>query len=209
MRPLPATLALVLMLLSSCATTTITRTWRDPSFPGPPLRKVLVCSLSHNDVTRRRLEDAFVQELQADGVTGIQCYNVLPAGKPTGQQVRDAAAAQGVDGMIVTMPAKVKEIPVYGVGPGWAYGAEPGWGPFYDTWDPDWDAVYGTDYVESETRVSLQAKVYAVQPAGRLIWAGTSQTFNPSSTGDLASRIAPRFIDSMARAGVLPPRTTS
>jgi hypothetical protein len=203
MRRLPAGPAVVFALLASCVTTTITKTWRDPNFSGPPLRKVLVCSIARDDVTRRRLEDEFVRQLRVDGVTGIPSYTVLPEGQTTAEQVRNAAASQGVDGLIITLPAHVKVTPIYGPGPGWMYGAYP-WGPYYSAWGSDWGAVYGPSYVGEETRVSIQAKAYSAQQNGELVWAGTSQTIDASSIATLVGQIVPRFISAMAASGVLP-----
>ncbi len=205
----PGKLVFVPVLLASCATTTVTRTWRDPGFGGPPLQKVLVCSLSRDEVTRRQIEDAFVLRLRADGVTGIPCYNVLPAGQTTGQQLQDVAASQGVDGILETLPAHVREVPVYSVAPAWAYGVTPGWGPYYDAWGTDWGYVYGTGWAGEQTQVTIQAKAYSLQQNGKLIWAGTSQTFDPSSEKSLISQIVPRFINAMAKSGVLPPPAAS
>ena len=187
------------LLLAACATTTIGTTWRAPNFAGPPLRKVLVCALHPDDATRRLIEDAFVRELQGNGVTGIQCYNVLPPGPTNEQQARDAVSTTAADGVLVTKVASVKNIPVYGVGPGYY------WGPFYGAYAPEWASVYAPGYLETETEVDLQTKVYSVQQNGELVWFGTSQTFDPRSIRDLISQVVPKFIHALVKAGVVPP----
>jgi hypothetical protein len=197
-------IAPILVLALSCATTSMTGIWRDPQYSGPPLRKVLVCSMDRDDVTRHQLEDAFTAHLHASGVQAIQSYRVIPPGRPTAEQVRAVAQGEGADGIIVTLPAKVTVVPDFGPGPAWAYG--PGWGPFVGAWGADWDYAYGgPGYWGYDTQVSLQTKVYSAREAGRLLWAGTSQTFDPSSIRNLVSQIVPRFIYYMARVGIVPP----
>jgi hypothetical protein len=203
-RPLQKYGVVFVLFLSACAMTRIVSVWRDPNYRGPPLRKVLVCSLSRDEVVRRQIEDAFVAALQSDDVSGTQCYRVLPPGRPTAQQVREVAQNEGQDGIIMTLPARTTVTPVYEAGPGWGYGPGPGWGPFYDAWGYDWDTVYGPGYIATQTQVSLQAKAYSTEPPGRLIWAATSETFDPSSVRSLVARIVPKLIGSMARSGILP-----
>jgi len=198
MTRLPRALVFTAILLASCATTTVGSTWRAPDFAGPPLHKVLVCALHPDDADRRMLEDAFVSQLQAHGVTGVPCYGALPPGQPTEAQVREAVTTSGADGVIVTKVAGVKEIPVYGVGPAYY------WGPFYGAYGPEWSAVYAPGYIQTETEVDLQTRAYSTQQNGELIWFGTSQTFDPASIKDLISQVVPKFISTMTKAGVLP-----
>lgn len=186
------------IFLSSCATTTVGSTWRAPNFSGPPLQKVLVCALHPDDATRRLFEDAFVRELQPKGVTGVQCYNVLPPGQVGEQQIRDAVTTVGADGVIVTKVASVKDVPVYGAGPGYY------WGPYYGALPPEWASVYAPGYLQTETEVNMQTKAYSVRQDGELIWFGTSQTFDPASIKDLISQVVPKLIGAMTKAGVLP-----
>ncbi len=203
-------LAILLTLATSCATTTLTGMWRDPAYTGPPLHKVLVCSISRDDVTRRQIEDAFVWDLQSQGVQAIASYQVIPAGQPTAQQAAAVAQNQGADGVIITMPARVTSTPNYFYGPGWGWGWGPGWagGP---GWGPGWGGAWGWGWggwgypygpAFWDTQVTIQAKAYSLQ--GKLLWSATSQTLDPSSIHSLLSQIVPRFIYSMAQVGILP-----
>lgn len=187
MIPISRTLCIGI-LLSSCAMTTVSGIWRSSSFAGPPFRRVLICARSHDDATGRLLVDAFVRELQANGVTGAPCPAVLSTGKSTAQQLK--AAASGVaDGIIFARVASLKQTPIYDDTPG-----------------AGWSSADGSHEAQIETDVRLQANAYSVGQGGKLIWSGTSETFDPASAGGFVSQVVPRFINAMASGGVLPPR---
>jgi hypothetical protein len=187
----------MVMLVASCATT-MAGTWRAPNFNGAPLRKVLVCALTPNDVNRRIIEDQFVRGLQPDGVVGIQSYTVLPPGQPSEQTIRQAVATTGADGVVVTKVTNVEDVPFYGTGPGYY------WGPYYAAFPPEWASVYAPGYLQSQTEVTLLTRAYSVQQGGELVWFGSSQTFDPASVQGLMSSVVPKVVDSMVKAGILP-----
>jgi len=46
-------LGLALLILSGCVNTSLIDRWRDPSYTGPPLHKVLVVGVQRDDGRRR------------------------------------------------------------------------------------------------------------------------------------------------------------
>lgn len=191
-------------LLASCGSTFLAKSWHDQSFAGPPLRSVLVCAQSPNAATQRMLEDAFVRELQAHGVTGVECHAVLPPGQTSTEQVDSAVARAGADGVILMTP-DVREFPVWEWGPGED-------GPPYLDGTPETDAKHD----DINTEVEIQTRAYFTQPATppaaqqrELVWSGISRTLEPTSVRTVVSEAIPKFVRSMTKAGVLPPRSAS
>lgn len=64
-----ASLAIVLLLLNSCAPSSKLVTWTDPERPHPSLSKILVIAVVHDSLNgiRKNVEDYFVQALMAMG----------------------------------------------------------------------------------------------------------------------------------------------
>jgi len=71
-------LALVLLTVVGCQSTTLKNSWRDPDYKGPPLKKIMVVGVSKQAATRRIYEDQFVAQLKAAGVDGVQSYLFIP-----------------------------------------------------------------------------------------------------------------------------------
>jgi hypothetical protein len=61
-------LGLALLSLSGCVNTSLIDRWRDPSYTGPPLHKVLVVGVQRDDGRRRLWEDGMVGALTHEGV---------------------------------------------------------------------------------------------------------------------------------------------
>jgi hypothetical protein len=153
------------------------------------------------------IEDAFVRELSAHGVSSIECHNVLPPGQPASWQMRGVVAHSGADGLIVASPLNVKTIEESGAAGQMAPPSVEGTPGF----------ATGPDVFSTE--VSLQAKAYSagrllnnppsgeVAPpsGGAMTWTTTSRTDQPSTVRRLVSRAIPNFVKAMVSAGVLPP----
>ena len=72
-------LGLALLVLSGCVNTSLIDRWKDASFAGPPLHKVLVVGVQKDDGRRRLWEDGMVGALIHQGVQATASYVVFPA----------------------------------------------------------------------------------------------------------------------------------
>ena len=63
-------LGLVLLVLSGCVNTSLIDRWKDASFAGPPLHKVLVVGVQKDDGRRRLWEDGMVGGAGSPGRAG-------------------------------------------------------------------------------------------------------------------------------------------
>src|ERR1700741_2603563 len=73
-----AALASMAFLVAACASTTLSNSWSNPDYKGPPLKKVMVVGVSNQPALRRTFEDEFVKELKAAGVDAVASYNFIP-----------------------------------------------------------------------------------------------------------------------------------
>jgi hypothetical protein len=163
------------LAVGACSSTQMTNTWKDPAAAGTQLTKVAVVSLSKDEAIRRMAEDDVASQL---GPRAVPSYSVLQ-----GMDLKDRQAVkaklmrEGFDGALVMRFAGVTEQ------------VTPGWGP-YGTFDTYYDYAYGTVYgPQVDTQVHVVSSLYSLKE-NKMIWAGTSQTFDPSSVKDVLDGVS-------------------
>jgi len=98
-----ATLAVgVALLLSACASMTADSAWRDPTYEGPPFKKVMVIAWIDRPSVRRTVEDIFVGDLTRRGIGAVASYTLIPDARGVKREaVLEAAKRSGVDSVLV------------------------------------------------------------------------------------------------------------
>jgi hypothetical protein len=166
-------------IAAGCASTKMTSTWTDPAAKGSELSKVAVIAMAKDEGLRRMAEDEVAQEIK--GAQVVPSYQVLG---DTDLQDKEAVKAklreEGFDGVLVMRMAGASERVV-------AVDAGP-----YATFDGYYSWAYGATYgpyVETETVVRMVSNLYSVEQ-NKLVWSGTSETFDPSSAKDLVDDVS-------------------
>lgn len=70
------------LLLSACANTTVSRSWKSPDFTAH-INKTYIIGISKDELKRRVFEDSFSEKLSKYGVQGVASYKDLPQSKET------------------------------------------------------------------------------------------------------------------------------
>ncbi|MFW2440797.1 MAG: hypothetical protein ACN4GR_15685 [Arenicellales bacterium] len=194
-------------LLSACSSTSLVNRWSDPEFKGPALQKILVIGVIKDDIKRRSFEEEFASLITGNGRTGIASYTLMPDLKSADQKeeilaVVDKVGADGV--MIVTLqgvskeqrdvPPSVDYYPAAG-GMGMGYG-------MYGYYGMRHAAVYSPGYTVTDTVVRLDTKLFAVS-SEKMIWAGKTESFNPSSSQSVVSELEKLVISEMKKSGMV------
>jgi hypothetical protein len=191
-------LGLALLSLSGCVNTSLIDRWRDPSYTGPPLHKVLVVGVQRDDGRRRLWEDGMVGALTHEGVQATASYAVFPNKAPSAEELTAMAAREGFDGVIASHFVGASQRSYYmpgyaGVGFGWRW-------RYYGYWD----AVYGPGYVETEYRADYQTDIFLVDAAGgKLIWTGITRSVDLSSTQRTTDEISRVLVPELTKQGIL------
>ncbi len=197
-------------LLSACSSTSLVNRWSDPEYKGPALQKILVIGIIKDDIKRRSFEEEFSSLITGNGRTGIASYTLLPDLKSADQKeeilaVVDKVGADGV--MIVTLQGVSKEqrdVPPsvdYYPAPGMGMGMGMGYG-MYGYYGMSHTAVYRPGYTVTDTVVRLDTKLFAVS-SEKMIWAGKTESFNPSSAQTVVSELAKLLINDMKKSGMV------
>jgi len=169
-------LALIALLLGACASTTLSNSWVNPDYKGPPLKKVMVVGVSSQPALRRTFEDDLVKELKAAGVEAVASYNFIPEdGKAEEARVSKAVKDAGVQGVLITRFVRVdvntQVTPAYP--PMWGMG-------YYGGYAGAWGGYYDPPMVTQTDTLVLETSLYGVDES-HLLWSGTTQTFAPSN----------------------------
>jgi hypothetical protein len=187
-----------LLSLGGCVNTSLIDRWKDPSFSGPPLHKVLVVGVQKDDGRRRLWEDGMVAALTHQGVQAEASYVVFPSKAPNADELGSMASRDGFDGVMASHFVSASQRTYWvpgdvGIGFGWRW-------RYYGYWG----AAYGPGYPETEHRADYQTDVFTVDPAGgKLIWTGITRSVDLSSTHSVTSDISRVLVPALSKQGIL------
>jgi hypothetical protein len=193
------------LALAACASTSFNTTWK--ATDAQPLTfkagdKVLAMVASPNESTRRGAEAALAAELTKRGLGGVPSYTVVPTeviekgDKEQGKELVKASGAVGVVAMRVTG----KDQEVSGSGPVYT---GPYYGGFYGGWyGYGWGAAYSPGYLRTDTVVYVETLVYDLNQ-DKLVWAGSSETMNPSKAESFIHELVDEAAKEMKKQGVI------
>jgi len=191
-------------VLSACASTTFSDSWKAPEQPplDPRGQKVAAVFISMDEGTRRAAEDELVRRLNEHGATGVASYLLVPGEDLRNQErVRERLLDAGVDGVVSLriIDEKQKITVSYGnLGPAFGYY---NW-RFSDYWDYGWDTPYAPAEVTTTTILRIETLLYSIK-RDTLLWAGTSRTSNPSRVTRLVEEVAHAAARQMTKQGLL------
>jgi hypothetical protein len=184
------------MLLAGCATRFV-NVWKSPEWSGPPLRSVLVLGNTPDPLARRSYEDAMAESLRQIGVRADSSYRTLPGARFEREEVANAVAMGGHDGLIAARLLGVDQRETYvPAGPGPAPGPYLGW--------RRWGGFYEPGYVRIDQVARIETQVWSLAGDGTMIWAGSSETVNPREIPNLAKSLADETVGTLQQAGILP-----
>lgn len=188
------------------ATTKFNSTWRNPEAAPGSLhgQKVVAMVVSPNEATRRGAEEALARALTALGVQGVAAYSIFPTASAQDKDRAKAAFDKFGAVGVVTMRVIGQEKEINSTGGMWyaqpSYGSF--WGGGYYGWG--WGAVYSPGYLRTDTVVSVETLVYSLKQ-DKLVWAGRSETTNPSRVDTFVKELADLTAQHMKKAGLIIP----
>ncbi len=191
-------MGLMCTLLSACASTSFTNSWKDPGTTGPvSFDRVVVVFMSGNESVRRIAEDALVA--RAAPGQAVASYTIISQ-----EETRDTESASAklraanFDGAIVMRVISRDQELSYS--PGMTYPSH--YRGFYGYYGYGWPTVYEPGYLRSDTVVTVETNVYSVTD-DKLLWSGVSETFNPSDVAKAVNDVADAASRELRRQGLL------
>jgi hypothetical protein len=191
-------LAVAALVVAGCASTSIRSAWFDPTFTGGPFKRILVVGVHGNVADRRVFEDIFTQKLKAVGVDAIPGYTVLPGDVPPSEQLGNAAVeASRADGLLAVRLLRIDTQTQINTA------MVPGpmmWGPYGGWWGPGMVAV---PQVTQYNVASVETNLWDVRTK-RVVWAATTDTFDPQSVPRETPAFADVIIGQLVARGLVP-----
>ena len=197
--------ALVLLSISACSSTTLVSRWNDVYYKGPQFNNVLVIGVIMDDIKRRYYEDEMVKIIRANGGQAVTSYNfihdlgtvddkakIIAIVKKTGVDSVVITSLEGVDKEQHTVPARVDYIPTAGYG---GYG-------YYGYYRSSYQAVYHPAYTVTDTIVRLETRLYTAETE-KMVWAGTTESLNPDSIDEIIKETADVIGSDMRKHGLI------
>lgn len=197
-------LLLGLAIVSGCSSTKLVESWSAPGDEIKPIKKILVLALMHDDLHRRVYEDVFSKQITKDGVIGIPGYTVMPNRKDYDEEheIRAAVKKTGVDAALLTRLVAVEKQERY-TPPSYHYSPSFGYGNgLYDYYGMSYGAMYTPGYTTVDTVVSLETSVFSTATE-KMIWAGSTRSFNPSSANSVITKNVELIIADMKKSGLI------
>lgn len=198
-RPLSAFAILLLSTAILQAGTKFTSTWRAPltqpiSFAG---KKVAALVISNDQSLRMSSEEALSRELTARGMQGVAAYRLIPR-----EELQDVERAKG-------WFQKAEVLAVVSLRPVSAdrkvtYTPDMWMAPYYSTlwgyYGYGWGNVYIPGSVREDTILVIETLIHSV-PQDKLLWAGTSETKNPSQVGQVVAELVKEAAKQIRKEG--------
>ncbi|MEO8304933.1 MAG: hypothetical protein ABI724_12505 [Betaproteobacteria bacterium] len=193
--------ALVLVsALAGCASTSIRSAWFDPSYKGGSFKRILVAGIGGALADRRVFEDIFAQKLKAVGVDGLPGYQfATEEARGTEASWNAAIAKSGADGLLLVqvlgVDTRTQVSTMLVPASPWGFGPYGGWwgGP----------AMVAVPDVQQYDIATVETRLFDVATK-RLVWVGTTETFNPKTVAAETPGFADVIIGQLAARGLVP-----
>ena len=181
------------LALGACSSTKITEAWHAPDAGQLSMKKILAVAMFKNATSRRTAEDALRANITRAEV--VPSYTLQQFDPTDPDKVKVRVNQEGFDGVVaIRLVDSRQEVSSYataapaGYWGGWdGYGYGYGWG--------------GTE-IRTDTIVRVEINLYSL-PDGKLLWAGVSETYNPSSGEKLVGEIVRAAAAKMKQQGLI------
>lgn len=197
-------LALLVLTVAGCASTTLDGTWTRPEFAGKRLQgTVMVVGVARDDTVRRIYEDTMVAQLAARGVKAVRSYETVPTAldQDSVEWLQQAARKAGATLLLSTAVIGQDRETVITQDP-FVYG---GWGGYRGWYRSYWGMSYP---VRTEVRTY---SVYLAQTAltdlatDRVEWTARTRTTAPTDIEKETRAFVDVIIGALEKAGLVGP----
>ncbi len=193
-----------LSLMAGCSSTKLVDSWHASDYQAEPFKRILVLGIMQTELQRKTYEDSFVARITTGDVVGIAGYTLMPNRQDYDDKEEIEAAVKKANAdaaLIARFIGEEKQEryvpPTYHHTP--AFGYRHG---FYDYYGMSYQAMYTPGYTITDTVVKLETTVFSTDTE-KMVWAGATSSFNPSSTKKVVKENADLIVADMKKAGLL------
>ena len=190
------------VLVAGCTDARVVGVWSDPNRPAGTAHSFLVVSQRKDPVQRRLWEDDLQAQLERSGLRAVSSYTLFPGGVPSQKALDEALGNQQLDAAIVLKPLRATK-DTYWV-PGWKSVVPV---DYYNPWNGRDRIVYRGrwhhGYVATDRTLREQVTVWDAAAGGRMVYAATVESTNPTSADALRQSIGRGIVPGLRKAGVI------
>jgi hypothetical protein len=177
--------------IAACASTRIVESWKAPGAGQLHFKKVLAVAILKNQGLRQNAEDALKGNLKS--VQAVQSYTMFDLGDLADRdKAKERLRQEGFDGVVALRLTQSRQELSWTTSP--TMPVDTFWG------------YYGSSYPAMDMRVDtvvmVEIKIYSLTD-DKLIWAGVSETFNPTNSVGLINEIAVEAGKELRRQGLI------
>ena len=201
--------AVLLLIVSACSTTSLKETWLNPRYQGnKSFQNILVLGISENETYRRNFEDSLTKELKDKGVNAEQGYLLFPGRlRPDKTAIATQIADKGFDAMIISKVTgrKTKEVVHYHD----VY--EPYARPFihpyfghewYEYYSWNYDLMHEYSYTAEYQMLTAESTIYDTK-TNELIWSADSETVVEGDIKDVIDSLVSALVNELRKKQVI------
>jgi hypothetical protein len=184
------------LLLGACATAKFNATWVNPEaqvLSFKPGDKVLAMVPIKNEGMRRMAEDSLARAISARGLQGVPSYTLVP-GELTKDTAHAAAEKVGATGAVAMRVLARDKVTSSNLSQSASYTA---------SWNSatGWSSPNPSD-MRSDAILVVETLVYDMRQE-KLVWAGQSQTTNPTKIDGLIAELAEQTARQLRKQGLV------
>ena len=190
-----------MLAISSCSSTKITSTWREPNkeISLNKLNKVLVVALFQNETSRRKAEDQMVSYFYGKGVAS---YNYLDKdiSMKNENAIREKIKNDGFDGAVTMRLLDVDKEDVYSRGNISMYPSY--YRNFSGYYFRNWGYFSDPGYYSTTKTYTVETNVFSIKE-DKIIWSGITKTTDPSGVTKMTDEIGKAVFNEMVKEGFI------
>jgi hypothetical protein len=186
---------LSLMLLGSCASTTLVSSQKNTAYHGSALTRLMVVGATTDPRVRAAFEDEFVAKLKAAGITAVPSYPLLAdTASADRAQLRKAVESAGMDGVLAARLVRVEPDDTALQ----AFNFEDRTAGFYAYYASDSAGSFDPTLGGASNTIIIHFDLYSVA-ASQLVWAGDAATFPSTDVKEVAAGLAYALIPTLKK----------
>ncbi len=179
--------------LAACSATRLKTSWRDPGIREIRFQRMVAFVVAKDEALRRSGEQEICNQVRTTPCA--PAFSVVPDDEiADGARVQARVVDAGFDGAVVLrlLGRRVQQTYV-----------PPPPGPMWGYYGGAWPMAYDPGYVRQDDLVDVETRIYSVEE-GRLLWAGTTESTNPTDVRRTVKEIADAVASELRREGLVP-----
>ncbi len=190
--------------ISACTNTHLVATWSNPDAEKTAQSHILITGITDRADYQITFENAIEEAMSRKKVSSKKGYDYFgPDHKPTKEELTasvEKMKSEGIESVLTISLLDVNEQTKYVPGTSYSpYGYYGGWGGYYYN---SYYMVNEPGYYTTTTQFFLEARLYDLKQ-NKLIWAGQSETTDPSSAESFSREYAAVISEELDRLGLL------